>query len=197
MTEKDLLKMRRDYKKIQKKYQEELENASRYQELLKEPLVKEFLKLQQYYKKYMPINEDKIIDSVIPEIHFDSAQVYMGMGNWRKEEPYTYNEEYLVPWKDPYFEYKKYRNIETREWLSISKDVTDAFETSATILFPKLDNFGTPTLYELEEIYYKLRRWYFRQLLTMTQQELLQILKNEEIVILALKEEGISLVRKS
>ncbi len=168
MTDEILKKFRNEYQKITKGAEIETKNYSRYLELLQNPLIQEFVKLQNDYHDYNPISEEAKIDMAKPiKISPNqSSQIYVYYGTYCTNNWTYHNEsEYLVQPDSPQSTLNRYRDLETQEFVDIKRINVPAFEKEHIIILTPQEKFENTT-YFYNTRFYKLRKYFFKLLLT-------------------------------
>lgn len=178
MNNSQLKKMREENERILNTMNIEMAKRKRYEELLKNPLVQEFLLLSDY-KDFVPISEKQRIQMVTPIgiKRIDSNQIYVDQGTYIKN---ARGREYRTFSNDKEADYKYYKDLETGECEKILIGDVARFEKEYLVISIPGEYVTLGNTYY--EIYYQLRRWFFRELLTKSQHEVVKSLMDTEVI---------------
>lgn len=130
---------------------------------------------KEFQKKYMMNIKDyeEIIRKTVKETKISnetSNHIYVYMGSYALKQDnisITYNGD-----KD--LVYKKYKDIETGNTINVNKISVDTFEKNNTVIFSVVSDY---TKEEYEDLYDMLRTFYFKQLLSSSEEKSLELIK--------------------
>lgn len=177
MNNSQLKKMREENERILNTMNIYMSKRKRYEELLKNPLVQEFLLLSDY-KDFVPICEKQRIEMITPIgiKRIDSNYIYVDQGTYIKKGAY---EAITFP-DNPKADYRIYTDLETGESEKVLIGDVARFEKEYLVISIPGEYVTLGNTYH--DIYYQLRRWFFRELLTKSQHEVVKSLMDTEVI---------------
>lgn len=197
MNQKYIEKMRQENEKILKKMEEEKAKRKRYEELKENPFVKEFISLQDY-ENFKPMSEKERIDIIKPLIvkRIDSNLIYVDQGTYIKTGTMYSENEYLTFPNNKEADYRSYRDLETGEVENIPMKDVERFEREYLVIHMPEEYMTLSCDYSAG--YYLLQRWFFKELLTKPQHEVVKSLMDRETIARIFAEnEQMTLIKKS
>lgn len=196
MKQENIEKMKEENKRILSKLNEELAKRKRYEALLKNPLIMEFLSLKDY-EFFVPMSEETRIQMLKPISmkRIDSNGIYVDQGTYIRTGTMFSENEYITFPNNEEASYKAYRDLETGESENVLiKDIETFEQEHLVINFPG-DKITLSNGYS--ERYYELQTWFFKELLTKPQREVVKSLMDPRTIEMILAGENIVSLAKA